>query len=134
MLTAPLAKYTHSRRVGSLLFIAGQGCRDPGTNSYAGVERDAHGIVVRHDIATQAAAVLHNIERVLHSHGLHRGHLVDVTVFLTDMAEFEVMNKVWNEFFREFAPPTRTTVAVTRLPGDNFIEMKAIAEINQTGV
>ena len=71
--------------------------------------------------------MLTNIERVLHSQGLDRSHLVDVTVFLTNMDEFPQMNAVWNRYFSESSAPTRTTVAVTRLPGDNFIEMKAIA-------
>ena len=126
-LTKPLARYTHCRKVGSLLFIAGQGCRDPETNSYAGLTRDGLGKVLTHDIVAQAQSVLRNIERVLLGQGLGRGDLVDVTVFLTDMAEFEAMNGVWNEFFSACPPPSRTTVAVTKLPGDNFIEMKAIA-------
>ena len=126
-LTKPLATYVHSRRVGSLLFIAGQGSRDPETNGYGGITRDAAGRVASHDIEAQAAAVLTNIERVLHSQGLDRSHLVDITVFLTNMDEFPQMNAVWNRYFSESPAPTRTTVAVTRLPGDNFIEMKAIA-------
>lgn len=126
-LTNPLANYVHARRVGSLLFIAGQGSRDPATNSYAGVTRDAAGRVAAHDSGVQAAAVLHNIERVLASQGLDRRHLVDLTVFLTSMSDFAAMNAVWNQFFADSPPPTRTTVCVTQLPGDNFIEMKAIA-------
>jgi enamine deaminase RidA (YjgF/YER057c/UK114 family) len=43
------------------------------------------------------------------------------------MRDFEAMNEVWNAFFSECAPPTRTTVAVRALPGHNFVEMKAVA-------
>jgi 2-aminomuconate deaminase len=126
-LTKPLARYVHVRRAGDLMFIAGQGCRDPQTDSYPGLTKDAAGNVTAHDITAQAKGVLANIERVLKSEGLDRSHLVDVTVFLTDMSEFPAMNAVWNEFFAETPPPTRTTVAVKALPGLNFIEMKAIA-------
>ncbi len=126
-LTRPMAKYAHARRAGALLFVAGQGARDPRTNAYAGVTRDAQGQVASHDITAQTVAVLANVERALAGQGLDRRHLVDVTVFLTDMAEFDAMNLVWNEFFAEGAPPTRTTVAVKTLPGDNFVEMKAVA-------
>ncbi|MBM4251667.1 MAG: RidA family protein [Deltaproteobacteria bacterium] len=126
-LTKPMATYVHTRRVGSLLFVAGQGSRDPVTNAYAGVTRDSMGLVTAHDIAAQTAAVLANVERALKAEGLSRADLVDVTVFLTDMGEFQAMNEVWNEFFAATPAPTRTTVAVVRLPGDNFVEMKAIA-------
>jgi enamine deaminase RidA (YjgF/YER057c/UK114 family) len=42
--------------------------------------------------------------------------------------QFPVLNKVWNEFFRDVSnPPVRTTVAVKELPGLNLVEMKVIA-------
>ncbi len=127
-LTSPLAQYAHIRKVGDLYYIAGQGCRDPETNGYAGLTRDASGKITSYDIKAQTRAVFSNIERVLASADMQRGHLVDITVFLTDMADFPQMNSVWNELFEsEPLKPTRTTVAVKTLPGDNFIEMKAIA-------
>ena len=132
-LTNPLARYVHARRVGSLVFIAGQGSRDPVTNAYAGVKRNNAGEVVTYDIAAQTKAVLQNIERVLHSLGLDRSHIVDVNVFLTSMDDFAAMNHVWNEFFAVTPPPTRTTVAVAQLPGDNFVEMKATAAFPEGG-
>lgn len=126
-LTKPLARYVHVRKAGGLMFIAGQGCRDPETDSYPGLTRNAAGGVTAHDITAQTRGVLANIERVLKSEGLDRADIVDVNVFLTDMDEFPAMNAVWNEFFAETPPPTRTTVAVKALPGLNFVEMKVIA-------
>ncbi len=130
-LTRPLARYSHARRVGSLLFIAGQGARDPGTDLEAGVTIDAAGKVTSYDIAVQTQAVLVNVERALAPYGLTRTDIVDVQVFLTDMADFAAMNAVWNDFFAHGEPPTRTTVAVKTLPGKNFVEMKAIAAFPQ---
>jgi 2-iminobutanoate/2-iminopropanoate deaminase len=128
MLTNPLAKYAHIRQINGLYYLAGQGCRDPETNQYAGVERDTSGKVTSYDIAAQTNGVLRNIERVLQSQGLSRADLIDVNVFLVSMDDFPKMNAVWNEFFANVTnPPTRTTVAVAALPGDNFVEMKAIA-------
>lgn len=126
-LTKPLARYAHTRRVGELVFVAGQGARDPATNTEAGVTLDALGEVMARDIRVQTIAVLHNVERALSEQGLARNNIVDVTVFLTDMADFPVMNEVWNDFFKDAPPPTRTTVAVKTLPGRNFVEMKAMA-------
>jgi len=129
-LTKPLANYSHVREVGNVVFVAGQGCRDPKTNSYCGLELDANGKIISYDIKKQTQGVLLNIERALQSIGLNRKNIVDINVFLTDMKDFEGMNAVWNEFFGPVNPPTRTTVAVAKLPGMNFVEMKTIAARN----
>jgi 2-iminobutanoate/2-iminopropanoate deaminase len=126
-LTKPLARYSHARRVGDLLFVAGQGCRSPETNDYAGLTRDAAGNVTKYDIAAQARACLANIEAVLKANGLTKEAIVDVTVFLRDMQDFPAMNAVWNDYFDVPMSPTRTTVAVRELPGLNYVEMKTIA-------
>lgn len=126
-LTKPLASYVHTRRAGGLIFVAGQGCRDPQTNSYAGLTLNPDGTVGSYDIRAQTLGVLTNIERALKSEGCDRSHIVDVNVFLTDMRDFDTMNEVWNRFFEGQLTPTRTTVAVRQLPGLNFVEMKAIA-------
>jgi len=126
-LTKSLARYQHARKVNGLLFLAGQGCREPSTNQCVGITKDHNGAIKSYDIAEQTRGVFKNIESVLTTYQLERRHLVDVTVFLTDMKDFEDMNVVWNEFFSDCDGPARTTVAVLRLPGENFIEMKAIA-------
>lgn len=129
-LTKPLANYVHTRRVGPLVFVAGQGCRDPETDQYPGITLNERGEIDSYDIRAQARGVLMNIERALKAEGLDRRNIVDVQVFLCDMADFPAMNEVWNDFFKEVAPPTRTTVAVRALPGKNFVEMKTVAALN----
>ncbi len=57
-LTKPLANYSHARRSGDLLFIAGQGCRDPKTNIWAGVTFDSFGKVRNMDFRAQVQGVL----------------------------------------------------------------------------
>jgi enamine deaminase RidA (YjgF/YER057c/UK114 family) len=128
-LAKPLANYAHSRRVGDLVLLAGQGCRDPKTDIWAGVSFDEHGMPLKIDFEAQVLGVLRNVESALAAEHLTRHHIVDVQVFLTNMKDqFEVMNKVWNEFFKEVtSPPVRTTVAVKELPGLNLIEMKVAA-------
>ena len=126
-LTKPFADYPHTRQVGGLVFLAGQGCRDPETGDYAGLTKDPEGTVIAYDISAQTLGVLTNMERALKTSGLDRRHLVDVTVFLTTMDDFEAMNECWDQFFAECPSPTRTTVAVKQLPGKNYVEMKGIA-------
>lgn len=128
-LTKPLAKYAHSRRVGNLVFLAGQGCRDPKTNIWAGVTFDSAGKPLKIDFEAQVRGVFRNIEAALSQESLTKHHIVDAQVFLTDMSEqFPVMNQIWNEFFADVSnPPVRTTVAVKELPGLNLVEMKITA-------
>src|SRR5690606_28653741 len=124
-LTKPFAKYPHYRRAGRIITIAGQGCRDPQTDQYAGITRDSVGKITGYDIVAQTKGVIRNIERALAAAGLNKTHLVDVTVYLKSMKDFAHMNTVWNDWVPD-PSPTRTTVAVSGLPGDNYIEMKAL--------
>lgn len=123
--------YPHARRVGSLLFLSGIGPRDPADDSIPGNEYFADGRVRRYDIEAQARAVLANVRAVLGASGARWEDLVDVTVYLTDMArDFKACNAVWAEHFPDPASaPCRTTVGITALPTPIAIELKCIARI-----
>ena len=125
----PVGSYPHARRVGELLFLSGIGPRDPGSNAIPGNEYDAAGKLTAHDIAAQARAVFANVRAVLEASGAHWEDLVDVTVFLTDMAgDFAAYNAVWAEFFPDPArAPCRTTLGISALPTPIAIELKCIA-------
>ena len=121
--------YPHARRVGSLLFLSGIGPRDPADDSIPGNEYFADGRVRRYDIEAQARAVLANVRAVLDASGARWEDLVDVTVYLTDMArDFAAYNAVWAEFFPDAAnAPCRTTLGITALPTPIAIELKCVA-------
>lgn len=122
----PLAAYAHAVRAGGFVFCAGQGARDPETGREAGVELDAAGNVTRYDIRAQTAAALRNLRGVLESAGTSWDRLVEVNVFLKDMGDFAAMNEVYNGEFPA-GGPARTTIGVADLPGDNFVEIRAVA-------
>lgn len=132
-LTKPLASYSHTRQAGQTVFLAGQGCRDPETDVWAGVSFDDEGKPVSVDFELQVRGVFKNIDAVLTASGLTRSDIIDVQVFLTDLHEqFSVMNKIWNDYFLDISPlPTRTTIGVKDLPGLNLIEMKVTAFSNE---
>ncbi len=88
---------------------------------------DDQGKVISYDIEVQTRAVLDNLLNVLNASGCSLEDLVEVNVFLKDMADFPKYNDVYSEYFSFAAPPARTTVAVAGLPGRNFIEIKALA-------
>lgn len=124
-----VGSYPHARRVGQLLFLSGIGPRDPATNAIVGNEYFADGRVRRYDIEAQARAVFANVRAVLEASGVGWEDLVDVTVYLTDMArDFKAYNAVWAEFFPDAdRAPCRTTLGITALPTPIAIELKCIA-------
>jgi reactive intermediate/imine deaminase len=122
-----LGAYSHALVVGNLLFISGQGCRNPKTGKEVGLFVDDLERLVGYDIEAQTRGVLENLTAVLKEAGLTLHDVVDVTVFLTNMDDFDKYNHVYAQHFHFENPPARTTVQVARLPGKNFIEIKAIA-------
>jgi reactive intermediate/imine deaminase len=122
-----LGSYSHAVQLGNLVFVAGQGCRDPKTGIEAGITLDCDGKVTAYDIEVQTRGVLKNLATVLEAAGLSLGDVIDATVFLKTMDDFDRYNKIWAEHFTSECPPARTTVAVADLPGRNYIEIKAIA-------
>ena len=129
----PVGVYPHARRVGNLLFLSGIGPRDPATNDIAGNEYFADGRVRRYDIEAQARAVFANVRAVLEASGARWEDLVDVTVYLTDMArDFKVYNAVWAEHFPDPATaPCRTTLGISALPTPIAIELKCVAALKE---
>lgn len=124
---AALARYPHARVVGDMVYVSGISSRRS-DNSHEGVTIHADGRVDK-DIRAQTAAVLNNIRVILAAAGADLADVVDITVFLVDMADYAGMNAVWNEHFTDkLTAPARTTVAVHQLPHPNLvIEMKALA-------
>ena len=130
----PVGTYPHARRVGELLFLSGIGPRDPQTNAIAGNEYFADGRVRKYDIAAQTRAVFANVRAVLEASGARWEDLVDVTVYLTDIArDFKTYNAVWAEHFPDIdTAPCRTTLGITALPTPIAIELKCTAVVPPT--
>jgi len=112
---APVASYSQAVKAGKLLFCSGQIPIDPAT-----------GALVPGGIAEQTRRVLENLGAVLEAAGAGYGDVLKCTVFLVDLAEFELMNGVYATYFSE-APPARSTVQVSALPRGARVEIEAIA-------
>lgn len=128
-----VGRYPHARRVGDLLFLSGIGPRDPATNGVPGNVVDAEGRLVAYDIVAQCHSVFANVRAVLEASGAHWEDLVDVTVYLTDMArDFAAYNAVWAEHFPDVeTAPCRTTLGITALPTPIAIELKCVATLRR---
>lgn len=105
-------------RVGDLLFLSGvMGTKEGG------------GGLAEGGIEGQTRQALENVKASLALAGASMSDVAKCTVFLTDAANFQGMNKVYREFFPT-DPPARSTVAVAALvlPGSLLeIECTALA-------
>lgn len=130
---APVGAYPHARRVGDLLFLSGIGPRSAVDDAIPGNRVDADGTLVGYDITAQARAVFANVRAVLEASGARWSDLVDVTVYLTDMAaDFKAYNAVWAEHFPDPAQaPCRTTLGISALPTPIAIELKCVASLGR---
>lgn len=128
---APVGAYPHARRVGNLLFLSGVGPRRPGSNEIPGNVYDAQNRLTSYDIEAQCRQVFANVRAVLEASGARWEDLVDVTVYLTDMArDFPAYNRLYAEHFTT-AQPCRTTLGITALPTPIAIELKCVAALGE---
>ncbi len=112
---SPVGPYSPAVQVGPWVFISGQ------------IALDEHGNLVRSTLEAEIAQVLKNLQAVLNAAGLEPSHLVKVTIFLTDMAFFPVVNAAYEKLFSGGPYPARETVAVSALPRGARIEISGIA-------
>ena len=111
-----IGPYSQAVRVGKTLYISGEIAIDPKTNQ----------VMLNAPIEDQTRRVLDNIMAIVAADGLTMDQVVSTTVFLTDINEFDGMNKVYVTYFKG-APPARATVQVAHLARDVKIEISAIA-------
>lgn len=127
----PVGAFPHARRAGDFLFLSGIGPRERGASRVPGTRLGPGGSVQVIDFEAQCRAVFANVRAVLEDAGAVWTDLVDVTVFLTDMArDFDTFNRLWAT---EFAGVDccRTTVEVLSLPTPIAVELKCIAHAPQ---
>ena len=67
------------------------------------------------DIRTQTAAMLASLETLLASAGSGKDRLLMATLYLTDMADYDAVNAVWEAWLAPGCAPSRACVQVARL-------------------
>ncbi|MGI6093666.1 MAG: RidA family protein [Veillonellaceae bacterium] len=114
-----IGPYSQAIKANGFLFVSGQIPLDPvsGQLAYGGIEVQTH-------------QVLKNLSAILAQEGLTFDHVVKTGVFLQDMNDFAVVNKVYAEYFKN-EPPARACVQVARLPRDVGVEIELIAAYNK---
>ncbi|HBJ90995.1 MAG TPA: reactive intermediate/imine deaminase [Gammaproteobacteria bacterium] len=111
---AAIGPYSQAIRSGSLLFCSGQIPLDPITME-----------IVSQDVADQAHQVFLNLSAVAEAAGSSLDAAVKLTIFLTDLDDFAVVNEIMSKYFK-LPYPARATIQVSALPKAAQVEVEAI--------
>jgi len=107
--------YSEAVVAGGFVFVSGQGPFNTQTQK-----------MELGDIKSEAQLELTNISNILKASNSSLENVVKVSVFLSDLNDFDAMNLVYGKYFNS-APPARSTVEVSRLPKDVLVEIDVIA-------
>ncbi|MEN0044762.1 MAG: Rid family detoxifying hydrolase [Pseudomonadota bacterium] len=112
-----IGTYSQAMQHGSLLFLSGQIPLDP-------VSMD----LIEGDFADRVRQVFDNLDYVAKAAGGSINDAVKLTIYLTDMANFPIVNEVMAERF-EAPYPARAAIGVASLPKGTDIEADAIVAL-----
>jgi reactive intermediate/imine deaminase len=111
---AAIGTYSQAIRAGDLVFLSGQIPLDAATME-----------VVGGDFEARARQVFDNLKAVAAAAGGDLNQVVKLTIFLTDLSNFEMVNSVMEDYFdKPF--PARAAVGVASLPKGVDVEADAI--------
>jgi len=111
---AAIGPYSQAVQHGDTLFVSGQIPLDPVTKE------------MEDDIAAQTRQSMNNIKAIVTAAGFTMEQVVRCTIFVTDLADFSVVNEVYATFFQDNYP-ARATVQVAALPLGAGVEIDAVA-------
>lgn len=82
------------------------------------------------DAATQTHSTLQAIEKLLADAGSDKTRILSVTIYLKDInADFEAMNRVWDQWLPVGTAPARATVEALLCEPEILVEMSVIAAV-----
>lgn len=109
-----IGTYSQAVRVGATVYLSGQIPLDP-----ASME------LVAGDIRMQITRVFDNLNAVAQAAGGSLKDVAKLNVYLTDLANFPVVNEIMAQYFAE-PYPARAAVGVAQLPRGAAVEMDAV--------
>ncbi|MDD3419112.1 MAG: Rid family detoxifying hydrolase [Candidatus Gastranaerophilales bacterium] len=114
--TSVVGPYSPAIETDGFVFLSGQIPIDSQT-----------GKIIDGDIKAQTEKCLKNLDNLLKAADLTTQNVIKTTIYLTNMADYAVVNQVYGEFFT--APyPARTAINVVALPLGAKVEIEVIAK------
>lgn len=112
-----IGPYSQAAAAGNLLFISGQLPIDPQSGEFASGGIEEH-----------TRQCLNNVTAIAQAAGTDLSRAVKVNLYLTDMGNFERVNRVYAEYFTD-EPPARLAIQVAGLPRNADIEIEAVISL-----
>ncbi|GFZ31144.1 reactive intermediate/imine deaminase [Clostridium zeae] len=113
-----IGPYSQGISIENLVFTSGQIPLDPATGE----------LIIEIKAATKRSML--NVKAILEQAGSSLDNIIKATIFLKNIDDFNSVNEVYGEFFKE-NPPARSCVEISRLPKDAVIEIEVIAFKNR---
>jgi len=109
-----IGPYSQAIKAGSMVFLSGQIPLNPETME-----------LVAGDVAEQTHQVFKNLIAVAEAAGGGLANTVKLTIYLTDLGDFAVVNEIMAGYFNE-PYPARATIQVSALPKGSAVEIDAV--------
>jgi len=113
---AAIGPYSQAVKAGNTVYLSGQIGLDPVTMTLA------------EGFEAQTLRVFENLKAVAEAAGGSLADAVRVTIYLTDLGNFGVVNELMTRYFAE-PYPARATVGVASLPRGAQVEIDAVLVI-----
>ena len=113
-----IGPYSQAKVINNFIFTSGQ------------IPLKPDGAMVSDNFELECIQVLDNIEQILKASGGSMANIIKLTVYLTDLSKFDILNNVFNTYFND-SLPARSTIEVSKLPKDSRVEIEAIGLINE---
>ncbi len=114
---AAIGTYSQAVKVNNTVYLSGQIPLVPETMT-----------MVSEDFSEQAHQVFKNLKAVVEAAGGELKDVVKLNIYLTDLANFPLVNEVMATYFAE-PYPARAAIGISQLPKDAQVEADAIAVI-----
>jgi reactive intermediate/imine deaminase len=111
---AAIGTYSQAIRAGNTIYLSGQIPLDPKSMQ-----------LVTGDTRAEIARVFDNLAAVAEAAGASLDNAVRITVYLTDLKNFALVNEVMAEYFKE-PYPARAAIGVAALPRGAAVEVDAV--------
>ena len=112
----PIGPYNQAVLANNTLYLSGQIGLNPATME-----------LVEGGIMEETDQVMQNLKSVLEAAEMNFENVVKSSIFLADMNDFKLVNKVYNSYFKNDSAPARETIAVKALPKSVNVEISMIA-------
>ena len=112
-----IGTYSQAIKVGGTIYVSGQIPLDPATGELVGGDMEA-----------QVRRVFENLKAIATAAGGTLASVVKLNVYLTDLAHFQLVNRVMAEYVPQ-PYPARAAVGVAALPRGAVVEIDCVLEL-----